>query len=130
MRSTPPPFSSASAAASARGRYDRSRGFRGPALPAMPPAVRARRDVERDRERLDAALRTLFDEQSFVPSRDAAPGKAPNTPRQTHDSFDEAIAAANALSDVLCEWNAAAVAAADSRGGASSSSAATAAAEQ
>lgn len=53
--------------------------------------------------------------------RDGAP-----SPSAVYDAFDEAIAAANAVSDALCEWNEA-VAAADRRGGTSSSSAAAAA---
>ena len=93
---------------SAPGQYDRSGGFRC-RLPAPPPAVRGRSDAVRDCERLGAAFRSLID------CHDAAArelgGGAPS-PSGMYDAFDEAIAAANAVSDTLCEWRAALAAAA------------------
>ena len=85
-------------------RYDRSRGSGAPRLPAVPPAVRARNDAIRDYDRLAAAFARLLVE-ALPPSPPSQPGSnSPNTPRRECDSIDEAIAAANALSETLCEW--------------------------
>ena len=84
--------------------YDRSRGTSAPRLPAVPPAVRSRNDAIRDYDRLAAAFaRLLVEALPPSPPSQAAP-RSPNTPRRECDSIDEAIAAANALSETLCEW--------------------------
>ena len=85
-------------------RYDRSRGSRAPRLPAVPFAVRSRNDAIRDYDRLAAAFARLLVE-ALPPPPPSQPGsRSPNTPRRECDSIDEAIAAANALSETLCEW--------------------------
>ena len=85
-------------------RYDRSRGSSAPRLPAVPPAVRSRNDAIRDYDRLAAAFARLLVE-ALPPPPPSQPGPcSPNTPRRDCDSIDEAIAAANALSETLCEW--------------------------
>ena len=84
--------------------YDRSRGSSAPRLPAVPPAVRSRNDAVRDYDRLAAAFARLLVE-ALPPSPPSQHGScSPNTPRRGCDSIDEAIAAANALSETLCEW--------------------------
>ena len=98
----------------APGHYDRSGRFQC-RLPAPPPPVRSRSDAARDYERLKAAFRSLLDahdsEHGAAISGGGGGGggggcgPAPS-PSATYDSFDEAIAAANAVSVTLCEWKA------------------------
>lgn len=89
--------------------YDRSRGFAPRSLPMPPPAVRCRGDAVRDHDRLASAFKQLL--AMPLPSPSPSPSSPapsacspPRTPRPEFDAFDEAIAAANALSDTLCEW--------------------------
>ena len=66
--------------------------------------MRSRNDAIRDYDRLAAAFARLLVE-ALPPSPPSQPGPcSPNTPRRDCDSIDEAIAAANALSETLCEW--------------------------
>lgn len=80
--------------------YDRSRTSGPRRLPTPPLAVRSRSDAMRDYDRLAAAFKGLL---AASPSQ-ATQHKAPNTPRHEFEAIDEAIAAANALSETLCEW--------------------------
>ena len=108
--------------------YDRSRGSSAPRLPAVPPAVRSRNDAVRDYDRLAAAFARLLVE-ALPPSPPSQPGScSPNTPRRDCDSIDEAIAAANALSETLCEWRKVGFAAVSSSSVAAATTAATTAA--
>ena len=84
--------------------YDRSRGSSAPRLPAVPPAVRSRNDAIRDYDRLAAAFARLLVEALPTSPPSQPCSNSPNTPRRDCDSIDEAIAAANALSETLCEW--------------------------
>ena len=92
----------------AASQYDRSRVSGPRHLPTPPPAVRGRNDAIRDHERLSFAFRGLL--AASPPSTHRQAG-APSTPCHEFDAFDEAIAAANALSDTLREWRSAAAAA-------------------
>ena len=80
--------------------YDRSRTSGPQRLPTPPLAVRSRSDAMRDFDRLAAAFKGLL---SASPPQ-AAQRDAPSTARHEFEAIDEAIAAANALSETLCEW--------------------------
>lgn len=86
--------------------YDRSRGFAPRSLPTPPPAMRCRGDAMRDYDRLASAFKELLAMPLSTSSpQPTPPGGSPcRTPRPEFDAFDDAIAAANALSDTLCEW--------------------------
>ena len=86
--------------------YDRSRGFAPRSLPTPPPAMRCRSDAVRDHDRLASAFKELLAMPLPASSSQPTPpsGSQPRTPRPELDAFDDAIAAANAMSDTLCEW--------------------------
>lgn len=86
--------------------YDRSRGFAPHSLPTPPPAVRCRSDAMRDYDRLTSTFKELLAMPPPASSPQPTPpgGSPPRTPRPEFDAFDDAIAAANAMSNTLCEW--------------------------
>ena len=69
--------------------------------------MRCRSDAARDYDRLVAAFRVLLDESPDPPPSLAEMrrnGGSPPSPRAFYDAMDEAIAAASAVYDTLCEW--------------------------
>ena len=67
--------------------------------------MRCRGDAMRDYDRLASAFKELLAMPLPSSSSPVPPAcSPPRTPRPEFDAFDDAIAAANALSDTLCEW--------------------------